>query len=500
MRRFFTILEGEGKGTHKPLTSNLTIVGRSRNADLQIEDSLVSRRHLEIRIEGEVVFVENKSTHGSFLNGKPLVGVVSLNPGDLVDIGHTKLCYEESVEGPLPTSGSESMESMSAEIDGTRVADSDAEPINPKDKDAHPEATRAMGEDGTRMLGASELPNWASQEKLEKAASSKGGWVWFFLAVVLVAAGGGYWYFFVRDSDNAREAGPMEYRDSLYGFNLEYPQGWSKVSESSGEIVYGTGAEGDPAWARLNMHTDRDVENALTGLTDGFNQYQETLKKRYAGFELNGSKQLDFNNARVVFFGFSSTKLDGKGIYVLNAETRIGVECVSPDSCYDQYAAAFNSILQSFSLRDVSSQQFIDFPMPDDGMQQLALANRAEVSRQVDEYARVGQMLLAARDVKPDNLYESVQDFRKALQLAIAPPVRLASFRTLAQGLLEATKQFNRALAHQRYEITRALNDGDNARAYWEANKLMQMVTDKTDPAYQEGFKVVQSIQRPRGQ
>jgi hypothetical protein len=270
--------------------------------------------------------------------------------------------------------------------------------------------------------------------------------------------------------------------------------------ESSGEIVFGSGAEGDPAWARLNIHTDKGVDNALTGLTDGFNQYQDILKKRYEGFELIGSRPLNINNATVVFFGFSTSKLQGKGIYVLNAETRIGVECVSPEGCFDQFSSAFSSLLLSFSLRDGAPQQFIEFPLPDDGMQQLALANRAEVARRVDAYAKLARMLLAAKDVKPDNLFESVQDFRKALQLAIAPPVRLPDCRSLAQGLLDATKEYNRALARQRFEINRALNDGDNPRAYWEATKMMQMVTDKTDPAYQEAFKVVQSIQRPRGQ
>ena len=73
------------------------VVGRSKNADLQIEDALVSRRHLEVRVEADGVFVENKSTSGSVLNGKQLVGVVSLNPGDVLEIGNTKLRYDEAV-------------------------------------------------------------------------------------------------------------------------------------------------------------------------------------------------------------------------------------------------------------------------------------------------------------------------------------------------------------------------------------------------------------------
>src|SRR5664279_3776486 len=186
MNRFFTILEGEGKGLNKPLTSALMIVGRSKNADLQIEDALVSRRHLEVRVEADGVFVENKSTSGSVLNGKPLVGVVSLNPGDVLEIGHTKLRYDEAVAGPSPSGRPPSAEAMESEIDGTRIADENVELRHQRDKDAEA--------DGTRMLNPSELPNWVAQENKQKAGSSKRGGLVVFVVIVLLALGGAaYW-------------------------------------------------------------------------------------------------------------------------------------------------------------------------------------------------------------------------------------------------------------------------------------------------------------------
>jgi hypothetical protein len=39
---------------------------------------------------------------------------------------------------------------------------------------------------------------------------------------------------------------------------------------------------------------------------------------------------------------------------------------------------------------------------------------------------------------------------------------------------------------------------GDKARAYWEANKMMQMVPDKIDPAYQEAYKIIRSLPTPK--
>jgi len=183
MKGVLTILEGAGKGTSKPLTSALMIVGRSKNADLMVDDPLVSRRHLEIRVESDAVFVENKSTQGSMLNGKPLAGIVSLNPGDVIEVGNTKMRFEESAEAPAQPKRA-AADPMDAEIDGTRIADSEALPPA-KRKEAEADETRAMADDGTRMLNPSELPNWQAQAKIEKKAAGKSGTQMAIIGVVV---------------------------------------------------------------------------------------------------------------------------------------------------------------------------------------------------------------------------------------------------------------------------------------------------------------------------
>ena len=480
------------------MTSSLMIVGRSKNADFQVEDPLVSRRHLEIRVESGAVFVENQSAHGSSLNGKPLVGVVSLNPGDVIEIGSTKLRFEEAAPAPAPSGAGASVEAMESEIDGTRIADPGLVESHRRKEDAAPDETRAVVEDGTRMLDAAELPNWVAQERKEKAASSKkGALAGVLLLVILLAMGGGYWYFFMRGSGHSSADGMMPYKDALYTFNLEYPLDWSKITDDTGVIVFGFGGEGNKERGRLKIYTDKDAQFEVTGLTDGFLQYQETLKKRYPGFELSDSDRATINNATIMAFWFSTPTESGKGFYTLNADARIVVECVSPKTCYQQYSHTYSSILGSFHFGEYETQQFIDYPLPDTGMQQLALASPSDLAKQVDEHARRAEMLLAGRDVKPDNLFSAMQEYRKALQLAIAGPQRLPAFRPLAKGLAEATRLFNQALERQRFEIKSALKQGDRNQAYWAANKMMQMVPDKTDPAYQEASRVLRSLPRP---
>jgi len=106
----------------------------------------------------------------------------------------------------------------------------------------------------------------------------------------------------------------------------------------------------------------------------------------------------------------------------------------------------------------------------------------------------MGDMLLATKDVKPDNLFDSVQQYKKALQLSIAAPQRLAAYPTAAHGLSAATIQLNQALAQQRFEINRARKVGDRTAAYWAANRMMQMIPDKTDDNYQEAYKLCRSL------
>jgi len=490
-------LEGAGRGTSKPLSSALMIVGRSKNADLQVEDPLVSRRHLEIRVEADGVFVENKSTQGSSLNGKPLIGVVSLNPGDVIEIGSTKMRFEEAAAASPPPAGV-GFASFDSEIDGTRIADPGVE-LQRQKKEAAADETRAVVEDGTRMLAAAELPNWVAQEKKEKKASSKGMLAGVFLVLLLALGGGGYWYMFMRDANNHTAAdGLMNHKDALYSFSIKYPLDWSKLTDDTGVIAFGFGGKGDPDQGRLSIYTDKGADYAVTGLTDGFLQYQDTLKKRFQGFEISAKKEMKVHNVMVVAYWFSTATLEGKGLYTLNGDSRIVAECVSPQACYERYSSTYSSILQSFQLSEFMTQQYIDYPMPDESMQQLALASPSELSRQVDQYTKQGEMLLNSASVNPGNLFDSVKAFQKAMQLSIAGPQRLPVGRTIAGELAQASTLLSQALERQRFDINQALKMGDLTQAYWSANKMMQMVSDKTDPAYQEAYRIIQALPTPK--
>jgi pSer/pThr/pTyr-binding forkhead associated (FHA) protein len=65
------------------------VLGRSIDADITIEDRWVSRRHCELlEREGMVLVRDLDSTHGTFVNGKPILEAY-LRPEDILTIGLT---------------------------------------------------------------------------------------------------------------------------------------------------------------------------------------------------------------------------------------------------------------------------------------------------------------------------------------------------------------------------------------------------------------------------
>ena len=75
-------------------TAEVAVVGRGSEANIRIEDAGVSRRHAEVRREGDEVFlVDLGSTNGTTVNGRAIERV-RLSPGDRISIGRTVLNYE----------------------------------------------------------------------------------------------------------------------------------------------------------------------------------------------------------------------------------------------------------------------------------------------------------------------------------------------------------------------------------------------------------------------
>ncbi len=83
----------ELKGQHYALRP-ITVIGRGAEADVQVHDSGVSRRHCEVRLgpEGAAELVDLQSTNGTTVNGAS-TSSATLADGDQIGVGTTVLVY-----------------------------------------------------------------------------------------------------------------------------------------------------------------------------------------------------------------------------------------------------------------------------------------------------------------------------------------------------------------------------------------------------------------------
>jgi hypothetical protein len=80
-------------GKRYPITHSHTVIGRGSDADITVDDTGISRRHVEILWDGTRAQVNDLgSTNGSLLNGNP-VNKAPLPPDSVIDIGRTRIVF-----------------------------------------------------------------------------------------------------------------------------------------------------------------------------------------------------------------------------------------------------------------------------------------------------------------------------------------------------------------------------------------------------------------------
>jgi hypothetical protein len=71
------------------------VLGRSREADIQVDDQNVSRKHAEVRPSGASWTVRDLgSTNGVKVNGRRIQGAQSLRSGDTITLGTSDIVFE----------------------------------------------------------------------------------------------------------------------------------------------------------------------------------------------------------------------------------------------------------------------------------------------------------------------------------------------------------------------------------------------------------------------
>jgi pSer/pThr/pTyr-binding forkhead associated (FHA) protein len=88
-------------GQRYSLNAPSIVLGRSSEADILVDDTGVSRRHLEIQTAGgTTTAVDLGSTNGSYVNGHKVAGSMELTDGSTITMGRTKIIFRLLPAGP----------------------------------------------------------------------------------------------------------------------------------------------------------------------------------------------------------------------------------------------------------------------------------------------------------------------------------------------------------------------------------------------------------------
>lgn len=83
----------EVNGRRHPITRSRTVIGRGSDADITVDDSSISRKHVEVLWDGEKAEVNDLgSTNGSQLNGQK-VNRARLPTDSVISIGRTRIVF-----------------------------------------------------------------------------------------------------------------------------------------------------------------------------------------------------------------------------------------------------------------------------------------------------------------------------------------------------------------------------------------------------------------------
>lgn|GEM_PF-6620308 len=89
-----------GEPFHRKLECGPLVVGRSSEADVQVGDRYLSRRHCSFSLAaGELTVEDLGSANGTHVHGRRIEAPAVLRPGDVVELNATRITVEEAAVG-----------------------------------------------------------------------------------------------------------------------------------------------------------------------------------------------------------------------------------------------------------------------------------------------------------------------------------------------------------------------------------------------------------------
>jgi pSer/pThr/pTyr-binding forkhead associated (FHA) protein len=124
-----------------PVINPVTVIGRGENCDLRVPLLSVSRRHCEVRVQGQAIKVRDlASSNGTYVNNSRLTAEADLRAGDRLAVG--PIVFTLQLDGqpeeirPVKTKGQQKL--AEAEVDAEIVAQPGASALDDVEEEVDP--------------------------------------------------------------------------------------------------------------------------------------------------------------------------------------------------------------------------------------------------------------------------------------------------------------------------------------------------------------------------
>ncbi len=90
------IVSGPNEGDYYPIGKRPMVIGRDEACAAQVVDELVSRKHVQIRLDEKTNTynaLDMKSANGVYLNGRKMEVETELADGDILEMGKSKIMF-----------------------------------------------------------------------------------------------------------------------------------------------------------------------------------------------------------------------------------------------------------------------------------------------------------------------------------------------------------------------------------------------------------------------
>ena len=168
-------------GKRYPITKSRTIIGRGSDADITVDDTGTSRKHVEILWDGKNAQAKDLgSTNGSQLNGVKF-SKATLEPDSVVQIGRTRIVFKVLAQADAPAAPRRPREDATSRFD-INAADSAASSQAPSeapaprsnyDADQAAAAREAARESAARQAEARQKAHDAALESARLASEAE---------------------------------------------------------------------------------------------------------------------------------------------------------------------------------------------------------------------------------------------------------------------------------------------------------------------------------------